>query len=78
MKRVIFLLVFCISAVLLNAQVKNSNGQKVVRQIEAYLPNMSSPYITINFNYSDNLDLEEIHLNAPASFKIKWIWKKYI
>lgn len=72
MKRVIFLLVFCISAVLLNAQVKNSNGQKVVRQIEAYLPNMSSPYITINFNYSDNLDLEEIHLNAPASFKIKW------
>ncbi len=72
MKRAILLIMFGISVLFLNAQVRNDKGQKVVSQIEVYFPNIPSPYIIIDFIYDNNLGLKGIDLNAPSSFSIKW------
>ena len=74
MKRfIVFMLVF-LCAISIDAQVRNSSGQKVVRQIDVYMGNNEKPYIMILFNYSNALKLEEIVFNAPASGKV--VWKK--
>ena len=65
----------CFCVLIGNAQVKNVNGEKVVRKVDIYMVNKSKPYISVDFNYNKSLQLEEIICVAPASGKI--IWKKH-
>ena len=74
MKRFLILISVCLCVLFGNAQVLNSSGQKVVRKIDIYGTNDVKPYITINFNYSNLLKLEEIVFITSASGKI--VWKK--
>lgn len=75
MKRFLILMGVCLCVLMGNAQVKNVNGEKVVRKVDVYMVNKSKPYISVDFNYNKSLHLEEIICVAPASGKI--IWKKH-
>ena len=66
MRNLLFI-IFCFCALVGNAQVKNAYGQNVVRKVDVYLPKENKPYITINFNYSNSLNLEELRVVAPSS-----------
>ena len=70
MKRLLFFITFCLCVLFGNAQVKNAYGQNVVRKIDVYMPNKSKPYITIEFNYSNSLSLEEMNFFAPATGRV--------
>lgn len=70
MKKLLFFVTFCLCVLFSNAQVKNAYGQNVVRKVEVYLYNQTEPYITIDFNYSNSLQLEELYFVAPSTGKV--------
>ena len=74
MKRFLFLVCVYFCVFFGNAQVINGYGQYVVRKIDIYFVNETKPYISIDFNYSNSLKLEEVIFFAPATGKV--IWKK--
>ena len=73
MKRIFILIMVCFCVAFYGvAQVKNHYGQDVVRKIDVYLPHTVKPYITIQFKYNDDFELQGISFDAPATGKIIW------
>ena len=72
MKKIVILLVSILCVLCSNAQVKNSNGEKVVRKVEVCFEDSEKPYIIVLFNYNNVLELEEIAFNALETCKIFW------
>ena len=70
MKKTILFILFCLSVFSANAQVRNINGEDVVRKIDIYLPKQTAPYITLMFNYDNSLALEEMHYLTPSNGKV--------
>ncbi len=70
MKKFLIFFMVCFCVLFSNAQVKNKYGQDVVRKVEVYMVKQNKPYITIEFNYSNSLSLEEIHFIAPSTGKV--------
>lgn len=64
MRRFIFLFIACYVASFANAQVKNSNGEKVIRKIEVYNPDNEESCIEINFIYGGSNRLERIEYKS--------------
>ena len=72
MKKFVIFILTCICVLISNAQIKNAEGKKVIKKIEVYPYDETKPTSTVEFNYTNSLDLKEIVLTNPSKDKLIW------